>query len=255
MTMAHLLSYRTGSLQKPHLPFPQLAELGVQGLELVWNEETTVAAVRAAVEPAGLRITSVHAGCPLEDDGLPAAIAERAAQAADLGATYIFVSAHAGDMPRQEAFDRLRRLGDAAGQSQVYLALETHPDLCQNAANMLETMAGVDHPWVGINYDTANIYYYNENIDTVEEVKKAARHVRGVHLKDTFGGFHDGSFPVFGEGVVDFAAIGSALDEVGYAGPYCMELEGGTFDAGKPEELAGKVARCIAHLRQVGIVP
>ena len=252
--MSHVLSYRAGSLQKPHLPFAQLADMGIQGLELVWNDQTTVDAVQAALNSTGLRVTSVHAPSPLADDQLPDILGRHAECAAALGASYLFVSVHAGDMPKQEAFDRLKKAGDAVGRHEVYLALETHPDLCQNGTNMLETMAGVDHPWVGINYDTANIYYYNEPIDTVEEVKKAARHVRGVHLKDTMGGFHDGNFPVFGEGIVDFPAVGQVLDAAGYTGPYCMELEGGTFDPGKPDELADKVGRCVAHLRKVGIV-
>jgi len=132
--------------------------------------------------------------------------------------------------------------------------METHPDLCQNAANMLETMEAVDHPWVGVNYDTANVYYYNEGIDTVAELTKAAGHVRGVHLKDTHGGFHDGNFPVFGEGVVDFAAIDRVLRDSPYKGPLVMELEGGIFDAGQPEELAAKVGACVAHLRQVHVI-
>ena len=252
--MARLLSYRTGSLQKPHLPFTRIAELGIQGLELVWNDETRVDAVKAAVEAAGLRVTSIHAPSPLDDDGLPELLGRHAEYAAELGASYLFVSVHAGEMPRQEAYDRLRRAGDAVGRHEVYLAMETHPDLCQNANNMLETMAGVGHPWIGVNYDTANVYYYNEKVDTVEEVKKAVGQVRGVHLKDTMGGFHDGNFPVFGEGIVDFAAVAAVLDGAGYTGPYCMELEGGAFDAGKPDELADKVARCVAHLRQVGVV-
>jgi len=252
--MSHVLSYRIGSLQKPHLPLSQIAELGIQGLELVWNDRTTADAVRAAVEPVGLRVTSIHAPSPLDDDRLPEILGRHAEHAAALGAEYLFVSVHAGEMDRQQAYDRLRRAGDAVGKHEVYLAMETHPDLCQNGDNMLETMAGVDHPWVGINYDTANIYYYNEGVDTVKEVKKAARHVRGVHLKDTLGGFHDGNFPVFGEGIVDFAAIGAVLDAAGYAGPYAMELEGGAFDPGKPDELAAKVARCVGHLRQVGLV-
>ncbi|MEW6753055.1 MAG: sugar phosphate isomerase/epimerase family protein [Candidatus Latescibacterota bacterium] len=252
--MANLLSYRAGSLQKPHLPFTRLAGMGIQGLELVWNEQTTVDAVRAAVEPAGLQVTSIHAPSPLDSSELPAILERHAECAAALGASYLFVSVHAGQMPRPEAYERLRHAGDAVGNHRIYLALETHPDLCQNGSQMAQTMAGINHPWVGINYDTANIYYYNEKVDTVEEVKKAARFVRGVHLKDTLGGFHDGNFPVFGEGVVDFAGVGGELAAVGYAGPLCMELEGGAFDPGKPDDLAAKVARCIAHLRSVGVV-
>ena len=252
--MPHPLSYRIGALDRPHLPFARIAEMGIQGLEVVWADANTTDQARAALASSGLRVTSIHAACPLEDDALPAALGERAAQAADLGAGYLFVSVHAGDTPKEEACERLRRLGDAVGRHQVYLAMETHPDLCQNAANMLETMAGVDHPWVGINFDTANLHYYDEGLDTVAELKQVVSHVRGVHLKDTFGAYHDGNFPVFGEGIVDFAAVDQLLGEAGYTGACTMELEGGTFDASQPEDLAAKVAQCVAHLRQVGVV-
>lgn len=252
--MANLLSYRAGSLQKPHLPFARLADMGIQGLELVWNEQTTVDAVRAAVEPARLRVTSIHAPSPLDSSELPAILERHAEFAQALGASYLFVSVHAGQMPRPEAYERLRHAGDAVGNHGVYLAMETHPDLCQNGTQMAQTMAGINHKWVGVNYDTANIYYYNQGVNTVEEVKKAARFVRGVHLKDTLGGFHDGNFPVFGEGIVDFVGVGRELAAAGYSGPLCMELEGGVFDPSQPEDLAAKVKQCVAHLRDVGLV-
>jgi len=252
--MGHLLSYRVGSLQKPHLPFARIAELGIQGLEMVWNEETTVDAVKVALDPVGLRVASIHAPAPMDNADLPALLGRHAKYAAELGAAYLFVSVQAGEMAKENAYALLRKVGDAVGEHEVYLAMETHPDLCQNADNMLETMAGIDHPWVGVNYDMANIYFYNKGVDTVEEAKKAAKHVRGVHLKDTMGGFEDWNFPVFGEGVVDFAAVAQVFDDIGYQGAYAMELEGGIFDSNQPDDLADKVSRCIAHLRQVGVV-
>lgn len=252
--MSNTLSYRIGSLKKLYLPFAQVAEMGIEGLELVWDEDTTAAQVKTALGSCKLSVTSIQVPCPLEDDNLPQTIGAQAAQAAELGARYMFVSAHAGEkMPKAEAYDRLRRVGDAVGAHEVFVAMETHPDLCQNGDQMAETMKGVNHPWVGVNYDTANIYYYNEQVDTIAELKKAVSYVRGVHLKDTFGGFRDGKFPVFGEGIVDFAAADKVLRGGGYTGAYAMELEGGTFDPSKPDELAEKVARCVAHLKKVGI--
>lgn len=250
--MANLLAYRIGTLQKPSLPYARVAELGIQGLEMVWNEETTPKAVSAALKSHGLRLTSLHVNCPLEDDNLPRTMGEQAAQAAEMGVVYFFVSVHAGSMPKPQAYERLRRLGDAVGAHRIFLAMETHPDLCQNAANMLETMAGVKHPWVGVNFDTGNVYYYNHKVDGAEELEKVAIHVRGVHLKDTFGGYHDGNFPVLGEGIVDFAKAAELLAQAGYTGPCTMELEGGAFDPSKPEDLADKVGRSVAHLKKVG---
>ena len=252
--MSNLLAYRVGTIQKPVLPLEHIAAIGIEGAEVAWSDEMTVEIAEAALKSSGLRMTSLCSACPIEDDSLPKALEERAALAEQLGAISMFVSVKAGDMPRSEAYDRIRRLGDAVGKHHIYLTMETHPDLCQNADNMLETMAGVNHPWVGVNFDTANIYYYNENVDTVVEVKKAAQYVRSVHLKDTFGGLKDGNFPVFGEGIVDFAAVVDVLNSAGFSGPLTMELEGRNFDAGKPEELEKKVAACVAHLRKVVLV-
>ena len=89
---------------------------------------------------------------------------------------------------------------------------------------------------------------------TAEELKQAVSHVRGVHIKDTFGGFHDGNFPVLGEGIVDFAAVKRVLQDGGYKGPLVMELEGGVFDSSKPDDLADKVKRCVSHLREMRVV-
>ncbi|MEE2659526.1 MAG: sugar phosphate isomerase/epimerase family protein [Candidatus Latescibacterota bacterium] len=252
--MSNTLSYRCGSLENPSLPFERIAACGVQGLEVNWSEKLSAAAAEAALSPHGLRVTSLSTGCDITNGNLPAEIGERAALASDLGANYLFVSAQRGELDFDEAARRLQALGDAAGKSKVCLAMETHPDLCTNAETMLKTMAVVDHPWVAINYDTANVYYYNEGIDTIDQVRQVAKFVKGVHFKDTGGGFRDFDFPVFGEGIVDFAAVDEELTEAGYDDAYCMELEGPAFKRDEPNDLANKVTRCADHLRAVGAI-
>jgi inosose dehydratase len=252
--MSNTLSYRAGTLDSPSLPWARIADTGVQGIELNWSDGLTAAAVEAALEPHGLRVTSLSVPCPLEDEDLPARMGEQAAVAADLDAAYMFTSAKAEGMSLDEAGAHLRMLGDAVGAYEVFLALETHPELCTNAERMTQTMAATDHHWVGVNYDTANVYYYNEGIDTVDQLHHCVSYVRGVHLKDTGGGFHDFDFPVFGEGIVDFAAVYEVLGHAGYTGACCMELEGPAFQRDQPDDLADKVGRCVEHLRSVGVV-
>ena len=84
--MSHVLTYRAGSLQRPHLPFPRIADIGIQGLELVWNDQTSVDAVEAALQGSGLRITSINPSCPLDDDNLARNLGRYAEHAAALGA-------------------------------------------------------------------------------------------------------------------------------------------------------------------------
>jgi len=232
----------------------RLAEVGVQGVEITWPEGASVDEVRAMVEPHGLRVTSVSVRSKLEDDAFLVPYQEAAACAKALGALVLFTSLKAGEMPRDQVWQKLRRLGDVAAAHGVRVALETHPDLCQDGDQMVATMSAVGHPNVGVNFDTANIYYYNEGASTLPELRKALSHVVSVHLKDTTGGFKSNEFPVFGRGVVDFAAVFDLLNGRGFSGPFTMELEGRQTAADNEEGQARIIADCVRHLQRLGKV-
>lgn len=243
-----------GDAEVGSLPLERLAGMGVNGLELVLPPEATAEEVLNLIEPHGLSVASIETSTALDDDRIGNTLetaSTKAALAKALGATYLFTSVRAGHLPKQTAYDRLRQVGDVVGTHEIFLAMETHPDLCQNAANMLETMAGVSHPHVGINFDTANVYYYNRDMDGLAELKQVVQHVRGVHFKETAGGLKDGNFPVFGEGIVDFAGAEAVLEEAGFAGPYVMELEGSVFDYTKHDHLEAQVRSCADYIRRV----
>src|SRR5207302_1865217 len=101
-----------------------------------------------------------------------------------------------------------------------------HPDLAHNGEVALGTMRAIDHPNVRINYDTGNVYYYNEGVDGVAELRKILEYVGAVHLKDTSGGYRAWNFPALGQGVVNFPEIFRLLNGRGFYGPFTMELEG-----------------------------
>ncbi len=157
--------------------------------------------------------------------------------------------------PERETIVRnLRKLGDTASECSTVLALETHKGPTQNAAAMLAIMNDVDHPAVRLNFDTGNIAYYNLGADPCDELEKVKSLVVNVHLKDNRGGFEDWYFPEPGAGgSVDFARVRRILDEVGFRGPYTIEIEGigGEPDPGL-ERRHARVARGTAHLRQCG---
>jgi len=105
---------------------------------------------------------------------------------------------------------------------------------------------------LGYNFDTANIYYYNEGTDSVTELAKALEHVASVHLKDTDGLPKSLNFPVLGQGVVDFPEVFRLLGERGFTGPYTLELEG---DLMTGKDLAARhqiVVACMDYLRSIG---
>lgn len=157
--------------------------------------------------------------------------------------------------PEREAIvGNLRKLGDAACECGTVLALETHKGPTQNAAAMLAILSDIDHPSVRLNFDTGNIAYYNPGVDPCDELEKVKSFVVNVHLKDNRGRFEDWYFPEPGAGgSVDFARIRRILDDVGFRGPYTIEIEG---IAGEPDPgLAGRqarIARGAAHLRACG---
>jgi sugar phosphate isomerase/epimerase len=254
--MPNILSHRIGYVSKPQLPLDRVARLGIKYLEIVMKADESAEDVLRIIEPHGLQVSTVHAHpTPLDDaDTLLTTMREASAYAQKLGARGFFVSMHAGETPHADAFALLRQVGDIVADHGLFLAMETHEDLCENGDKAAANLAAIGHPAIGWNLDTANVYYYNENVDVVAEARKAAQFVRSVHAKDTPGGYHDPNFPNLGQGIVDFAGVAAVLAEVGFDGPWTMELEGVAGSANSVDLMEENVRACAAHLRILGVV-
>ncbi len=119
---------------------------------------------------------------------------------------------------------------------------------------MLALMADVSHPSVRLNFDTGNIAYYNHGTDPSHELEKVKHLVHNVHVKDNRGGFEDWYFPAVGDGgSVDFTRVREILDDVGFGGPYTIEIEG---IGGEPEPgleaRQERIRRSVEHLKACG---
>ena len=253
--MANLLSYRIGNPKSPVLPLERVRNVGIPHVEINLAPDECPQEAADLLQAYDLRAATITSPCPLADDGVFDIFENYCAKAAVLGCTGIFTSVKVDSMPLETAYERLRRMGDIAARHGVKVGMETHPDLCENGGKAAETMSAIGHPNVGVNYDTANVYYYNHGVDTVEEVAKAAPYVVSVHLKDTMGGYHDGSFPRFGEGVVDFPRVFEVLNAQGFTGPFTIELEGPLTHGETDDENQAHVKACVDHLRALGLVP
>ena len=157
-------------------------------------------------------------------------------------------------LERRTIVEHLRRLGDTAAECGLTLSLETHKGPTQNAQAMRALMDEVAHEQVRLNFDTGNIAYYNRGMDPCDELFKVKDLVASVHLKDNRGLSEDWYFPALGEGgSVDFTRVRRILDEVGFIGPYTVEIEG---LAGEPEfgldARHERIARSVGHLRACG---
>lgn len=249
-----ILSCRPGSFGSASAQaYEYLAAWGVRHVEIPLPKPEDTARVQAELARHGLTAASIQVGTDVGNPVLADHFDEAARRVREeFGARYIFTSAHAGQHGLQAAYEALARAGDAAARHGVTIVLETHPDLGTNGAVAAVTMRAVNHPNVRVNWDPANVYYYNENCDGRREFDLALPFVAAVHLKDTGGGFHAWDFPALGEGVVDFAYILGRLRDSGFSGPCTMEIEGVKDERLTPGQHVARVQKSVEHLRALG---
>jgi len=189
------------------------------------------------------------------DLGQPRSLDELAAQLAiceKMGVKYMFLSPKHTGMPKEVAYERLRRAGEIAGKHGVTVALETHPDLGTNGNVHRETMKHVNHPNIRVNFDTGNITFYNKGTDAATELKKVIDYVATVELKDHDGQYKSWNFPVLGKGVVDFPSVLRLLERQGFQGPLTIEVEGVQGLEMDESQTKSYIARSVAYIKSLG---
>ena len=107
--------------------------------------------------------------------------------------------------------DAMRCLSPLAEEKGVCLALETSLK-ATDVTGIVEAI-GSDH--VQVYFDTGNAA--SKDYDLVKEIEKLKRHIAQVHIKDC------PSTSMLGEGGIDFEAVVSALQRVGFGGYLMLE--------------------------------
>jgi len=214
--------------------------LGAWSAELVVEELDAVgAAVRSGMMGTeGEDYSSLESirrtGGLVPDQHWPAnleAARANAAVAAELGLQ--LVSLHAGFLPeergdplRARVLDRLRQVADVFGERGVRLALETGQE---SAPTLLDVLAELDHPGVGVNFDPANMLLYGMG-EPVAALRELLPHVLQVHVKDATASTTPGQWgeevPV-GSGQVDWGEFFAVLTANDYTGDLMIEREAG----------------------------
>ena len=253
--MENILACRPGSYGKHgHVAYAHLAEIGVKYIEAGIPAEDQIPATLESLAKHGISVSSAQANLDIKNENIARDFAKTCALTKKMGAAKIFVSVHAGDMDRSVVYARLRAVGETCARHNVTVMMETHPDLITNGDVARQTMEGVNHPNIRVNWDTANVYFYNQGIDGVEEMKKVIDYIGGVHLKDTNGGYRTWYFPALGEGVVNFGEVFRVLNAKGFYGPFTMELEGIEGENLTEEGAKERVANSVRHLRSLGLL-
>lgn len=233
--------------------YAHLAEIGLTNVEIGVPSTESVDVLQAELDAHGLTATSLLGRCDVQSETVVADFQATLDIASQMGVKIIFVSVHTGDADQNAVYDRLRAIGENAAPADIKVCLETHPDMAHNGDIALETMRAVDHPNICVNFDTGNVYYYNHDVTAVSEVQKVLSQVGAVHLKDTNGGYRTWHFPTLGEGVVDFQAVFQTLNDVGFYGPFTMELEGIEGENLDEAGVQARVAGSLQHLKNIGV--
>ncbi len=249
----NIVACRVGSYgQFSSIAFEHLAGLGIRFVELMVPAPSELDRMLAELQRFGLSASSLHGECDVRRPDTSQQVRLQIPAFRALGTKIFFASVRADETPLATVYERLREAGAVAEEHGITLVLETHPDLVTNADVALATMRGVNHPHVRINFDTANIYFYNQDVDGVDELRRVAAYVGAVHLKDTDGGYRHWCFPALGRGVVRFAEVFSVLDGVGFAGPYTLEIEGVEGEPPSERRVCDRVAESVGYLRGLG---
>ena len=169
-----------------------------------------------------------------------------------MGVSLVHSSVREGSKPKSLVYNWLAKMGDEAASRGITLVLETHPNLLHNGEVRLETMQAINHPAVRINFDTGNMSFYTEGADAVTELKPIASYVSSTHLKEHNGKFQDWHFSTLGTGVVDFAGVHQVLKEVGYTGPWIIQIEDRSEADSTEAAVKERMAKSVAHLRSIG---
>jgi L-ribulose-5-phosphate 3-epimerase len=128
----------------------------------------------------------------------------------------------------------LKPLLQLCEESGIMLVIETHGNNYATGQAVKSLVNNIGSPFLGINYDTANVIFYG-NVLPYEDLEASADEVKFIHLKDKRGAMKEWDFPAIGQGTLDFARIFSILHDAGCTAPLSVEIE---FTSAGPANLA-----------------
>lgn len=112
----------------------------------------------------------------------------------------------------------LRTIADKAAKSGIAVCLET----VLNGVELIEVLNKIDHPAVGVVYDTGNRVAFGHNLPG--DIRLLGERISHVHIKDKNKANEN---VILGTGLVNFLQVFEALADINYVGPYTFETQRG----------------------------
>ncbi len=145
---------------------------------------------------------------------------------------------------------------DMAAREQVMLAMEIMDHPFMNSILKFMNMKKIlDSPWFTVYPDVGNLSAWGNDVG--EELTLSRNQIVALHLKETLAvtADHHGTFKEvpFGTGCVDFPGVFAKLKELGYAGPFLIEMW--TERAADPEKEIREARQWIfQRMREGGLI-
>ena len=184
---------------------------------------------KALMAKYGIEGVALSGHCNLFDEDRLNDFRDNIELAAKMGCKYIVTSTGEAHFGEEEAMnddilvDNIKSLIPALEKFDITLVMELHGVYCKGE-DMARVTRAVGSPYVGVNYDTANVLYFGDT-SCIDDIKTCVDQVKYVHLKDKIGGKEHWHFPGTGNGELPLKEFMEYMDANNYTGPYSIEIE------------------------------
>lgn len=213
-------------IAKAGFPYVELAcvEGWTNHFSVINHREEDLKKLRNALSRLGLQVASISAHSDLSTPEGVSYLEKALDLARVLGARVVNTGTIEEENKKGILISNLQVLASEAAKRGVKIGLEIHGDFLKDGRAACELMEELNHPAVGINYDTGNVIFYG-GVRPEEDVENCLPWIVHFHLKDKRGGYKVWDFPPLGEGDIDFGKIFALAREENIEVPWSVEIE------------------------------
>jgi sugar phosphate isomerase/epimerase len=136
------------------------------------------------------------------------------------------IGGHYSQQEDEDAFlGNINQLADYAAERDITIGIEIHGEITSSARKAVPLLNRISRRNVRINYDTANVEFYDNGTKAEDDLKYGLPYLVHCHLKDHIGGARVWNFPALGEGHINFKKLLELFETGGYTGPFSVEIE------------------------------